>query len=146
MSTTPCLAACALVPDPEKPCLKSPPALDGKALAAIETVVNAGASELPSVRQVERLILGFMISSVEDLSAVRCDDADWSSDDVDTEMAADLVLAHLKRMRAGDPGDFSLNWWQAASAIHLGHRAFSRPDSTYGQHAGRLGAGLLRAD
>lgn len=125
--------ACDLVPDPDKPCLKPPPALEGKTLADIESVADAGASEPPTVRQVERLILDFMISGIERLSTIRCDDADWNAADVDTDMAADLALLHLKRMRAGEPGDFDLNWWTAASAIHLGHKAFSRPDSTYGR-------------
>ena len=125
--------ACTLVAEADKPCLKPAPAPTVQAQAATETVAPA----VPSVRQVERLLLDFMIAGIERLSAIRCDDAD-----VDTDMAAGLALAHLKRLRA-DPdsldGDFELNWWTAASAINLGDKAFSSPDSDYGKTL----AGLL---
>ena len=133
--------ACTACPDGEKPCMKPAPAPIVQAQAATETVAPAvptttAEPDLPSVRQVERLLLDFMISSIERLTAIRCDDADWKDADVDIDMAADLALAHLKRLRA-DPdsldGDFELNWWTAASAINLGHKAFSRPDSQYGK-------------
>ena len=104
------------------------------AVAAEPCLNLATATALPSVKQTMLMALAFVQHSLEHLVRERCADKHWDDKDVDVDMAVDLALEQIKRLREELPDDrdiFERKWYTAAAAINLGVRVFSRPDSAY---------------
>lgn len=70
------------------------------------------------------------------LVATRCDDAEWSDVDVNVDLAMELALSHVRRMKGvtfDGHSEFQEQWFLAAAAVSLGRQTFSRPASFYGR-------------
>ena len=113
--------ACMLVPDSEKPCLKEPPALDGKALEAIKSGANEAPLGLPTVEQVQRLACAMVADWLRKGIDADCRDG-WPDDRGDCVNAAQLVLMAVERLGESLPGDadgFKREWLILGSALRL---------------------------
>ncbi|MBJ2140370.1 hypothetical protein JC796_06495 [Delftia acidovorans] len=85
-----------------------------------------------------RTALAFMQRSLEFLVRVagEHDNTNYDDDgtDADVELAVELALEHIRRLRAAGPMEreaFAQHWNMAAAAIRLGTLAYGRTDSTY---------------
>lgn len=92
----------------------------------------AAETVLPTTKQTMLMALAFVQRSLEHLAHHY--DGGWDDADTDVDMVAYLALEQIKRLREDLPDDrdtFECRWFEAAAAINLGVRAFSRPDSSY---------------
>ncbi|OWG19331.1 hypothetical protein KDK82_2816 [Delftia sp. K82] len=84
-----------------------------------------------------RTALAFMQRSLEFLVRVAGEHDNTNYDDgtdADVELAVELALEHIRRLRAAGPMEreaFAQHWNMAAAAIRLGTLAYGRTDSTY---------------
>lgn len=81
-----------------------------------------------------RTALAFMQRSLEYLVRVAGEDENDDSTDTDVELAVELALEHIRRLRAAFPMEreaFAHHWHMAAATIRLGALAYGRTDSTY---------------
>ncbi len=89
---------------------------------------------LPTLKQAMLLAVAYAQHSLEHLVRVRLEDEDWDDDDADVDYAVELALDCIKRLREALPEDksvFDRQWYQAAAAINLCARTFSRTDCYY---------------
>lgn len=120
--------ACSLVPDPEKPCLKPPSALDAQAQSAIETVADTGFPGLPTVEQTQRLALAIVSDWLRKAIQTAYEQEHWGQDGCgDSINAAELALLTMERL-AADPTHFMRDWVLASSTAQLAVAAF--PDKS----------------
>ena len=78
--------------------------------------------------------LAFMQHSLELLMRAASEDPNRDGTDTDVELAVELSLEQIKRLRAVGPLQreaFDHGWHVAASAIRLGTLAYSRTDCPY---------------
>lgn len=128
MTNATCPPACTLATDPQKPCLKSPPAIDTQAQLAIETVADTGVPGLPTVEQTQRLALAIARDWLRKAIQAAYQQDDWGKDGCGSSInAAELVLLTLERLEA-DTTHFMRDWWLASSTVALAVDAF--PDKS----------------
>ena len=113
--------ACMLVPDSEKPCLKEPLAIDGKALVAIKSGANEAPLGLPTVEQVQRLACAMVADWLRAGIDSACRDG-WPDELGDHVNTAELALAAVERLGASLPGGadgFESEWLMLGGALRL---------------------------
>lgn len=65
---------------------------------------------------------------------IRCEDEQWSDDDVHVDFAVELALMHIRRLKTeaiSDSSRFLSEWFRAGAAIELGREVFSRDACHY---------------
>lgn len=90
----------------------------------------------PSMQQMIALFIGRAEIELQRLLETRINDEEWDDQDADVDMAIKLTMTQLRRMKSMGfkcGADFTAEWFIARSAIALSIKAFSRPDSIFGQ-------------
>lgn len=89
-----------------------------------------------ALQQMVRLSIARAEDELRRLVATRCDDPEWSDVDVNVDLAMELALSHVRRMKGSTFDGYSAfqeQWFLAAAAVSLGRQTFSRPTSFYGR-------------
>lgn len=92
------------------------------------------ASELPTFQQLVTLALVSMEYSLQRLIDIRCHDEDWDDEDVSVDYVCELALSQIRimqNMELKSSSHFERHWYQAASAMELASKVFSRKDCVY---------------
>lgn len=95
----------------------------------------AHTTDTPSMQQMIALSLDRAESELLALIDKRCADMQWDDRDAEVDMATELALSHIRRMRHmpfDQAWQFDNEWYLARSAIVLAAQAFSRPQCAYG--------------
>lgn len=93
------------------------------------------ATDTPSMQQMIALSIDRAESELLALIDKRCADMQWDDRDAEVDMAKELALSHIRRMRHmpfDQAWKFDNGWYLARSAIALAVQAFSRPQCAYG--------------
>lgn len=109
------------------------------ATAKCRELANPAADDKVNQAAMQQM-MALAILSAEDrlarLLAIRLEDEAWDDDDASIDMAAELALCHIRRMKdmkfAGY-NDFTKQWFIAASAVDLSRKSFSRAESHFGR-------------
>lgn len=95
----------------------------------------ADTTDTPSMQQMIALSIDRAESGLLALIDKRCADMQWDDRDTEVDMATELALSHIRRMRHmpfDQAWKFDNEWYLARSAIALAAQAFSRPQCAYG--------------
>ncbi|WP_126312903.1 hypothetical protein [Delftia acidovorans] len=96
----------------------------------------ASAENNEALQQMVRLSITRAENELRRLVAARCDDAEWNDVDVNVDLAMELALSHVRRMKGVTFDGYSAfqeQWFLASAAVSLGRQTFSRPASFYGR-------------
>lgn len=101
------------------------------------TKALATAPQMPTFQQMVVLALAKADKDLRTLIEIRCGDEHWAEEDVDVDLAVELALTHLERMKSmsfTEYTGFDIEWFKVGAALNLGKKLFSRQDCWY-RHA-----------